>query len=53
MSSLKLWEAEVYDYFSSESKLTENKFKIIIQKLRELPLMERFVLRESVLGECL
>lgn len=53
MSSLKLWEAEVYDYFSSESILTEKKFKIIIQKLRELPLMERFVLRESVLGECL
>ncbi len=52
IASLKLWEAEVYDYFNASS-LSENKFKIIIQKLRELPLMEMFVLRESILGECL
>ena len=52
IASIKLWEAEVYDYYSA-STLSENKFKIIIQKLRELPLMEMFVLRESILGECL
>ncbi len=52
IASLKLWEAEVYDYFNSSS-LSESKFKIIIEKLRELPLMEMFVLRESILGECL
>ena len=52
IASIKLWEAEIYDYYSS-SPLSEPKFKIIIQKLRELPLMEMFVLRESILGECL
>ena len=52
IASIKLWEAEIYDYYSS-SPLSESKFKIIIQKLRELPLMEMFVLRESILGECL
>ena len=52
IASLKLWEAELYDYYN-RSGLDENKFKIIIEKLRELPLMEMFVLRESILGECL
>ena len=52
IASLKLWEAEIYDYYK-RSDLDEDKFKIIIEKLRELPLMERFVLREHILGECL
>lgn len=54
IASLKLWEAEVYEYFqTSGSELKDNQFKILIEKLRELPLMERFVLRENILQECL
>ena len=54
IASLKLWEAEVYEYFQTcNSGITDNQFKVLIQKLRELPLMERFVLRENILQEYL
>ena len=52
IASLKLWEAELYDYYT-RSSLGEEDFKEIIERLRSLPLMEMFVLRESILGECL
>lgn len=52
IASLKLWEAEIYEYYQGNgSKLSGEEFKILIEKIRELPIMERFVLRESALCE--
>tara|TARA_Y100000004_G_C8939076_1_gene423388 strand:- start:770 stop:1153 length:384 start_codon:yes stop_codon:yes gene_type:complete len=54
IASLKLWEAEIYEYYQTgNSGISDEHFRILIEKLRELPLMERFVLRENILQESL
>ena len=52
ISSVKVWEAELYDAFQDTDSPIKSKhdFEKLIKKLRTLGIMERFVLRESCLG---